>query len=412
MSTISELSARSRGNLEKARSITDRAESAGRDFTSAENTEVKSLIESAKADVRAIKDRKANKAQVDEITGWLQADQDLESEDSGPGQGKGRRTFDRFAKNLSRNAVQGFRDAGPNAKSATVNTMNNFITGIGYTPGAGEAAAGPDPRLGVLALINGETKTGEGTGFAFLQEAPENTNAAAVVPDSTAKPVSKKKVVEVVEKMKFLSHLTESFPARYLEDFTEFDKYLQRVMARDLIELAEHEIIAGDGSDTHLQGILNVTGVQEQAWTTDLPTTLRKARTRIQDKNEQPSAWVVSAADAEALDLFMDDQSRFQSLREILGNLPVVVSSALTAGQAILGDWSLATLMEFGDQRGGIKLTATDSMPHVTGQDAADNDIVDGNDWSHNELRMRAEVRMGGLAVVRPSGFVVVDTTA
>lgn len=404
--TLEELKARRIDRLTKARAIASRVEGAGRDYTKAEREEIAQYVEEADRLGKEYKSRKAAAQNVDEISRLL-TEGDPEFDQDGHSS-KGRRSFNRFASSFSSSAAKAFTEASPRAKAVTTQALGSFTAGTPYVAGTTEEVVGPDPALGVLALISGDTVKA-GKTFDYLQELSTNTNNAAVVPDKGLKPTSKKELKEITDELKVIAHLSEPLPNRYLDDYAGFKNYLQTVMARDLIRKLNDEVVNGTGGDTHLTGILNTTGVLSQAWSTGLAQTLRKARTLLMNKDEQPTAWLVAPADLETIDLFADTAERFQSLREIMGNLPMVPCTGLATGTAILGDFRLATLMDDGR---GTKLDATDSSPYSTGNDVNGNPIISGNLFDHNMFKLRAEMRVGGLAITRPSGFVVVDLSA
>lgn len=194
---------------------------------------------------------------------------------------------------------------------------------------------------------------------------------------------------------------------RYTQDYRTLKEYLQTVMGRDLYRLMAEEIISGDGSENHLLGVLNVSGVQQTDYAGSVPATLRRARTTLANVDETPTAWLVNPADSEAFDLFADAQERFQSLRDILGNLAVIPSTALPVGQAILADWRQATVVtKAGD---GVRIMAHDGLPY---RDPSMGETDGTNLFERNLVQIRAELRAGGLAVTRPKAFTVVDQTA
>lgn len=150
-----------------------------------------------------------------------------------------------------------------------------------------------------------------GGNHSFLQE-QVHTNAAAVVPDSVRNPQLDYQPREITDKIKTIAHLSKPLPNRYLEDYVAFREYLRTTMTRDLFRFLNKELLTGDSTSTRLLGVLGTSGLQQQAWKSNLPTMLRKAREKLTNRDEQPTAWLVSA---EAIDLFADAQSRFQSLK-------------------------------------------------------------------------------------------------
>lgn len=391
--------------LQKTRTISDKALAERRDFTAAERRTVEANLERVKQ-LRDQDDRVAkSKREVDQIEAWLSGDGGPIDQDAlngtriGDGRSGGRNVKAALA-NFASTAADAIT-----GRKATVNPQGGWTAATPFVTGTKEEVIGPDPNIGILGLIQIDEKTFTDTNqFAYLRERTRINNAA-VVPDGAKKPVSEYELEEVTDKLKFIAHISTPIPARYLEDYGALKDYLQTVMGRDLYRVIGDELVTGNGDDTHLHGILNLSGVQQTAYATDLPTTLRKARTTLSLLEETPTAWLMNPTDIEAIELTKDGQGRFQSLREVMGGLPMIPSTALAAGTAVLGDWRQAKMvMRSGD---GVRLTAMDGTPHY----AADG-TIDGSLWEYNEVAIRAEIRAGGLAVTRPKAFTVVDLVA
>lgn len=110
-----------------------------------------------------------------------------------------------------------------------------------------------------------------------------------------------------------------------------------------VLQKIESEIVSGDGANDRPRGIVGAAGVRSQAFATDVPTTLRKARTALGDTAGLASV-VLNPEDAEALDLLADKNGRFLS-SGIFGNgdthvwrMPVIESTAVPKGTALVGD--------------------------------------------------------------------------
>lgn len=388
--------------LKEVRALSAKAQSEGRDFTDAERALVTDRFEKIKAATEQKQRVEKSARQVAEIESWLNADAGPVDQDvlrSGTGGG---RNMKAALANFAHTAA-----AAMTGRKAEVNPQGSFTAATPFVSGTQDAAIGPDPANGLLGLVSFDEKTfTEGHQFSYLRE-KTRIGRAAVVPDRAQKPTSDYELEERTDHLKVLAHLAAPIPTRYLEDYKSLARYLETVMGRDLYRLMSEEIINGDGTETHLQGILTLSGVQQTAYAGSLPATLRKARTTLANVDEKPTAWLVNPTDAEAFDLFADAQQRFQSLRDILGNLAVVPSTAVPVGQAILADWSQAVVVLRAND--GVRLSAHDGLPYrdpVTG-------ATDGtNLFERNLVQIRAELRAGGLAVTRPKAFTVVDLTA
>ncbi|MFC4905463.1 phage major capsid protein [Kocuria oceani] len=389
--------------LKAAREVADRATADGRSLTDAENRQVQEALAAAKSarqstgGQRSEADRERaakSRAQQDELGRLLAGDQGTAG--ARPSRKAAADAFaDRLAKALTTRTADGV-----NVKSLELSTAAPLLGG---TAPALDEVAGPGRQAGIVDLVAVEAPPIGGAGrFAWLSEDVHENNAA-VVPEGTLKPTSRYALSEKTDRTKFIAHLSEPFPARLLEDYAGLREFLANRMTEDVLDVLEREALTGDGTAEHLHGILNQTGVTQTAWAGSLPATIRAARTALSRIAEKPSAWMVSPDDAAAFDLFMDAQGRFVDLRQILGPVPVVENPALTAGTAVLGDFGRAKLVTDSQMR----ITAMDGAPHR-------NDLgeIDGTLWEFNEVALRAEMRVGGLAITRPTAFTVVDLTA
>jgi len=99
----------------------------------------------------------------------------------------------------------------------------------------------------------------------------------------------------------------------------------------------------------------------------------------------------MSPTDVAALDLLMDTQNGFYGrdiLSGLMGNLPVVTSTAIPAGTALLGDWSQSRLYVRQEAESAVDMT--------------------GDLFKTNAAVLRYEGRFA-FAVLRPAAFTVVD---
>lgn len=186
---------------------------------------------------------------------------------------------------------------------------------------------------------------------------------------------------------------------RALADVAQLEGLINDELTRDVAEAEENEILNGDGTGEHFAGINNTSGIQTQAWTTDFITTTRKAVTKAKTVGRvTPSAWVFNPADAEALDLLKDGESRYyyggpQSIGpRTLWGYPVVESESQAAGTGLLGDFSRAVIWD----REQTAVTISDSHADF---------------FIRNLVAVLAEERLA-FGVTRPTAFVQVDLTA
>jgi HK97 family phage major capsid protein len=186
---------------------------------------------------------------------------------------------------------------------------------------------------------------------------------------------------------------------RALADVAQLEGLINDELEADVKDAEETQILVGDGSGENFTGILNTSGIQTQAWTTDFFTTTRKAITKARFVGRvNPTAWVMNPVDAEAVDLMKDNENRYyyggpQALgQRTLWGKPIVEVEDQPVGRGLLGDFSKAVIWD----REQTTVTMTDSH----------------EDWfKRNLIAVLAEERLA-FGVTRPTAFVDVDLTA
>jgi HK97 family phage major capsid protein len=140
-----------------------------------------------------------------------------------------------------------------------------------------------------------------------------------------------------------------------LSDDGIIEALIDSTLRENLEILVEDILLNGAGTADEPRGILATSGVQQQAFSTDAPTTIRKAITRLNNINAPIRGVLMNPEDDEAWDLMKDDQGRF------LGNGPFsqgpgsawgyerIVTQALPVGQAIIGDFATIQLLQLED---------------------------------------------------------------
>lgn len=414
--------------LKAAHRIASAAEKEDRDLTSDEQTQLNAHLKAA-AEHGAKSERQLENARNFEAIGA--ALKGVEPEDMGRDGLKGQQDDDGVPEGFGGDRVRpSFESAAGKFGTAAAKAL----TGRGALPGrvrvpgllpAGKAAGlglgGDDrgaqllggsqafdrlqpsvARRGIVDLVEVISPSANGgvtsPHYSFLTE-EAHENLSAVVEPGAKKPTSTYRMVERAGKQKFVATLTEPFAKSLLDDYSQLRPFLASRLAEDLYEAIDTELMHGDGSATHLLGLANVEGVRRVAWDASLPRTLRKARTALATTRDTPTAWFVHPEDAAEIDLYTDAQGRPVDLRQIMGGLPIVETPGAPQGMAVLADFGRAAV--FTDNQ--VELTVTDAAPHH-----ASDGSVDGTLWEHNEVALRAEVRIGGLAVTRPSAFAFV----
>lgn len=232
---------------------------------------------------------------------------------------------------------------------------------------------------------------------------PQTVSGAALVNavGGGYKPESAVAVARVTTAVKTIAHwipVTKRALADAAQMVTLIDNFLQYGLEEEL----EDQMIAGDGTGENFEGVGTVSGVQAQAWDTNMLTTLRKAKTKVRVTGRAvPNGYVMNPADVETLDLLTDNENRYyfggpsgsgMPGTAPLWNLPVVESEAVPAGVGYCGDWTRAILWD----RQQATITTTDSHADF---------------FVRNLVAILAELR-AAFGVLQPSAFVEIDLTA
>jgi HK97 family phage major capsid protein len=230
------------------------------------------------------------------------------------------------------------------------------------------------------------------------------TNAAAPVAEATAtsgasgtKPESTLAFAKVTTAVKTIAHWIPA-TKRALSDAGQLRTIIDSFLRYGLEEEVEDQIIAGDGTGENFEGIGTVSGVQAQAFDTDLFTTTRKARTKVRTVGRRtPTAYLINPADWETIDLLQDNEARYYGSGPFalsparLWGLPVVESEAVPAGTGYVGDFRLAVIWD----REAASIQVSDSHSDF---------------FIRNMVAILAEMR-AAFGVLQPNAFVEIDLT-
>lgn len=239
------------------------------------------------------------------------------------------------------------------------------------------------------------------------------TNAAAPVPEATIstvipdpdtantaglKPQSAMTLERVSTTVKTIAHWIP-VTKRALSDAGQIRTLIDNFLRYGLDEELEDQMVSGGGTGENFTGFANISGVQAQAWDTDILTTTRKARTKVRLVGRAtPTAYLLNPSDWQTIDLLQDNEGRyFYGGPAMLGSprlwgLPVVESEAIPAGTGYVGDFR--TLVLWDREQSSIQ---------VSDQHA--------DFFTRNLVAILAELR-AAFGAFRPSAIVEVDLTA
>lgn len=252
-------------------------------------------------------------------------------------------------------AVRGIKVDVSGVKAATslINTGAGGGPGQRFDPYIYMPAAG---RPTILDLVTRGTASSESLHYrAFVSQTP----GAKVVPeaqdftsDAYRKPRSAFEFKPMTATVATYADGVDMTTQEWKDD-GNVRAVIDAQLMRNLDAAKENMILNGSGQGAEPLGILNAPGLQEQDFDTDILTTVRKARTKIDTAGFTPTALVVSALDAEAIDLLQATNGTYYGggpvapgITPSLWGVPIVVSNKVEQGTALMGDWASIHLLQ------------------------------------------------------------------
>lgn len=395
--------------LGKARAITDRAMNEGRGLEEDERKEVDGHMKS----VEVLKEKRA------EVQAAIDTRERVENVGKAmlvePGQGSGdndgapkapsyRSIGEAFVKSDGYRALteRGLRG---NWSTGAVEIEGKTLLSSGSSSGGDliqpQVEAGILPKLfqplGVMDLFaQGQTNSNS---VEYLEETTA-TNAAAGVAEGGEKPESTlvfDRKTASVKKIATLLPVTDEM----LEDVPAIESYINGRLSLFVRQEEETQVINGEGGDD-LSGIVDNLPVGHTAVRSSIssPTNadhVYAGITKVRAAFLEPDAIIMHPTDWEAVRTLKDDNSNYMGggpfgapAQETLWGKPVVVSTVVTQGTAIVGAFKQGAQLF---RRGGMSVEASNS--HDTF-------------FKYNKTAIRAEERLA-LAIYRPAAFAQVD---
>jgi HK97 family phage major capsid protein len=392
--------------IEEAKSIAAAAAEDGRALTSEEKETVEAAIAGAKAVKADAELRAAVENLGDDLGAVKPATENVKSNTAG----ERLLNNDSFKSWLDAATANGAVDSKstPNSPSVMIGGLKATILGSNTSDSAGtlvdparyapvEAAYARE--LNVLTLLTLAGTTSDAVEFAQVLNYGSGDSVNAAVPTAEADP-SPESTMKFVKRTAPVRDVRTFVPAsnRALNDAAQLQSLVDAFIGSSILDEVGDQVINGDGSGENMEGLLNVSGTQAQAFDTDSITTIRKAIRKVRHTgNGRPTAVLLNPEDDEQIDLLNDSGIYLfggpagQATPTIWG-LPRVVDAAVPAGTAIVGDFRKAILWE----RQALSVAV---YPQ------------------HSDYAIRGLVAVAGTAraafgVVNPAQFVIADLTA
>jgi HK97 family phage major capsid protein len=254
-------------------------------------------------------------------------------------------------------------------------------------------------RLRILDLIPAGTMVGNSFYYTRLAG---SLDTAAEVADLSIKAQGDAELSDAQVVAKTIAHWNK-ISRPQLDDVAGLATTMQTRLIYGVNRRIENAVLAGDGVGQNMLGILNTTGIASVAFSAgvellDLPLDGIAA---ILTSEAEPNAVVLNPNDWAAMvkrragatdgtwsGAYLYGEPGDQAVPTLWG-LPLITSTAMPAGQALVGDFSLGAVLYI---REGVNFRISDS---------------DQDDFLKNRITMLAEARVG-LAVYQPSCFALI----
>lgn len=251
----------------------------------------------------------------------------------------------------------------------------------------------PKQRLFIRDLIAPGT-TGSSTIYWVQQTG--FTNKAAAVPENTTKPYSDIQFAEKITPVRTLAHMFKA-SKQILDDFAQLQSTIDAEMRYGLKYVEEQEILFGDGTGAHLEGIMPQASKYKAAFEVAMQNgidDLRLAMLQAQLARFPSTGHVLHFTDWAKIELLKDSLGRY-----ILAN-PAALTGPTLWGLPVVATESAAFLGKFltGAFSAGAQLFDREEANVVISTENAD-------DFEKNMISIRCEERVA-LAVKRPEAFV------
>jgi HK97 family phage major capsid protein len=371
--------------VKAARGLTSAAQAEGRDLTEDENRQILEAVAELK-NARAAEDRAKQRALVAQALDAAAAD---DTSDSAAGTAAPGSLGAQF---VASEQYREWSKAFPNAATSDRVAVNIPPVAIGALPGlksnavggggSGGLATGTEagpigvPAFGPLNVTNLYTRTTtsmDGVEYAQLQSTVLAPAGVAEVTDPATTGLKPDASATWLKVTAPVITIATGIPVtkRAVADVGQVQTMLETFLESGVNAAIENQSMNGTGVGESLTGILATTGVQTEAFATDIFTSIRKGITKVRKVAQAgglplgmfPTGVIVSVEDDEAIDLSKDAQNRYYGAGPFsagpasLWGLPRIATPFLAAGTALVGDFRTCILWD----RQQTSISASDS---------------------------------------------------
>lgn len=288
-------------------------------------------------------------------------------------------------------SVEGNKRVSVPVKAAMISTdVPGNIVAPDRLPGIDVA---PKQRLFIRDLIAPGTTS---SNTIYWVQQTGFTNKAAAVPENTAKPYSDIEFAEKITPVRTIAHLFKA-SKQILDDFAQLQSQVDAEMRYGLKYVEEQEILFGDGTGAHLEGIIPQASKYSPDFQVEHQTAiddLRLAMLQAQLARFPASGHVLHFIDWAKIELTKDSLGRY-----ILAN-PAALTGPTLWGLPVVATEAAAFKGKFltGAFSAGAQIFDREETNVVISTENAD-------DFEKNMITIRCEERLA-LAVKRPEAFV------
>ena len=259
-------------------------------------------------------------------------------------------------------------------------------------------------RLRILDLIPTLPFPGVGNRFDYTREegtfdpAEDLSTGPYEVAELSAKPPAAITLVDDEVKAATIAAWFKT-PRQQIADIPTLQGVLQGRLFYMVMRRLENQIVGGDGTGENLTGILHTSGVGDIAYASGVPLTdlILDGSTAVELLESEPNAVVVNPSDkatalkalASTSGVRLDSGGAFATPATDIWGLPMISSTAIAAGTALVADFTQTTIFV----REGVVLRISDS---------------DQDDFVKNRLTLLGEMR-AGLAIWNSGAFALVN---
>ncbi|HEY9445752.1 MAG TPA: phage major capsid protein [Burkholderiales bacterium] len=299
---------------------------------------------------------------------------------------------------------EGFKALVAKGRGSALMRLKSVANITSLTTGTGGVGAGivPDRLPGILMpalrqftirdlILPGRTSSNL---IQYVQESGFQ-NMTAPVAEGASKPQSDLSFELLDSSVKTLAHWVRA-SNQILADIPQLETYIDTRLTYGLKYVEEAQLLSGDGTGQNLLGLIPQATAFDTTKTKPGDTkidTIRRAILQVRVAEYRASAIVLNPVDWADIEMQKDEVGRYLWVNVATGaepqlwRLPVVDSSAMPAGQFMVGAFNMAAQV-FDREDANVQVSTED----------ADN-------FTKNMVTIRAEERLA-LVVFRPESFV------